>query len=267
MKKSIFLDHIAVAAEQRDESVEDMIRYTASLGFDGADVRWSIKDAVCRDAVMAASKKLHKAGMSVSCVYRYCVLAEGYSETDMREFFRTVQEAGCSQAMIIPGKYKENRELEAAAIVKNLGELCDMAEEYGVTVTTEDFDSQNAVISGIEAANYFLRKVPKLGFTLDTGNFICFGDDPLDAIRTVGNRITHVHLKDRSHTPLTKGDGKAEFAGLYSAPPGEGFLPIRECIEELHNVGYDGFVTVEHFLANDMKDYIRRSADFLRSVF
>ena len=266
MKKSIFLDHIITAAEQCGASVDDMIHYAAALGFDGADVKWSIKESPCREYVLRYAEKLRTSNMSVSCVYRYCLLANGYSEADMRDFFRTVKEAGCTQAMIIPGKYKENRELEAVAIVKSLNELCDMAEEYGVMVTTEDFDSENAVISGIKDANYFLEKVPKLGFTLDTGNFICFGDDPLDAVKVFGNRITHVHLKDRSYTPLTEGDGKAEFTGLYSAPPGEGFLPIRECIKELQSIGYDGFVTAEHFLASDMKEYIRRSADFLNTV-
>lgn len=266
MRKSIFLDHIITAAEQTGESIEQMIDYVADLGFEGADVKWSIKEAPCCEYVLRQSERLRVAGMSVSCVYRYCLLASGYSEADMRDFFRTLQDVNCSQAMIIPGKYKENRELEAAAIVTALGELCDMAEEYGVTVTTEDFDSENAVISGIKDANYFLEKVPKLGFTLDTGNFICFGDDPIDAIKVLGKRITHVHLKDRSYTPLTEGDGKAEFTGLYSAPPGEGFLPIRECIRELKNIGYDGFVTAEHFLAGDMKEYIRRSAEFLNTV-
>ena len=266
MRKSIFLDHIITAAEQCGASVDDMIRYAAALGFDGADVKWSIKESPCREYVIRYSKRLREAGMSVSCVYRYCLLADGYSEPDMRDFFRTVEEAGCTQAMIIPGKYKGDRDVETAAIVTALGELCDMAEEYGVTVTTEDFDSANAVINGIESVDYFLRKVPKLGFTLDTGNFICFGDDPLDAIKVLGNRITHVHLKDRSHMPLTEGDGKAEFTGLYSAPPGEGFLPVRECIKELQSIGYDGFVTAEHFLAKDMKEYIRRSAEFLNTV-
>ena len=143
MKKSIFLDHIITAAEQCGESVDDMIRYAASLGFEGADIKWSIKESPCREYVLRYAEKLRAADMSVSCVYRYCLLANGYSESDMRDFFLALQEVNCSQAMIIPGKYKENRELEAAAIVKNLNELCDMAEEYGVTVTTEDFDSDN----------------------------------------------------------------------------------------------------------------------------
>lgn len=266
MKKSIFLDHILTAAEQCGQSADGMINYAASLGYKGADVRWSVKDSLGGEAVIRSAKDLHRGGMCVSCVYRYCVLSGAYSEADMRDFFKTVAEVGCSQAMIIPGNYKGDRVAELAAIVSRLRELCDMAEEYGVTVTTEDFDNVNAVVSGVSAADYILQRVPKLGFTLDTGNFICFGDDPLDAVKVFGNRITHVHLKDRSYTPITEGDGKAEFAGLYPSPIGEGFLPIRECIKELKNIGYDGFVTAEHFLAEDMKEYIRRSAEFLNTV-
>ncbi len=68
----------------------------------------------------------------------------------------------------------------------------------------------------------------------DIGHLFCVGDDPAEVIRLYPEQVCHVHLEDiganRVHQHLTPGKGAIDFGKVFGA---------------LHDVGYDGRVTVE----------------------
>jgi len=85
---------------------------------------------------------------------------------------------------------------------------------------------------------------PRLGANVDVGHAWCAGDDPAEAIRTLGRRVKHLHLediKDRVHYHLIPGEG------------GEiDFGAIREALDE---IGYTGAAAVELYTYADEPDW------------
>lgn len=77
---------------------------------------------------------------------------------------------------------------------------------------------------------------PRLGVCVDTGWFATHGYDPTAAIRELGARVLHVHLKDVVHA------GKPHETCRY----GEGVVDIRGCVRALETIGYEGAISIEH---------------------
>ncbi len=74
-----------------------------------------------------------------------------------------------------------------------------------------------------------------IGAAVDTGWFGTYGCDAVQALRDVGPRLFHVHLKD----VLAPG-------GHDTCRYGRGCVPIQACVEALQAMGYTGGISVEH---------------------
>lgn len=70
-----------------------------------------------------------------------------------------------------------------------------------------------------------------IGFCPDTAHLEAAGGDPAALIRTYGDRIPYVHLKD--------------YADGDFLPLGQGRQDLPHILDELRRIGYDGWVTVE----------------------
>ena len=74
---------------------------------------------------------------------------------------------------------------------------------------------------------------PVLGANLDLGHAQCAGEDPIEAIEGLRGKIWNVHIEDIKRQKH------------YHLIPGEGDLPISDCIDALHRAEYNGALTVE----------------------
>jgi len=89
-----------------------------------------------------------------------------------------------------------------------------------------------------------------IGLCLDTGHYVYGGGDPVEAVRTYGSRIWHVHAKDVipdvlervRREPLSFAEAIRE--GLF-CPLGEGLVDFPGLIRELGTRGYRGWIVVE----------------------
>ncbi len=102
----------------------------------------------------------------------------------------------------------------------------------------------------LEFASYI--RSPYVGLNFDIGHAFCVRDDPPAAIRRLGasgTKIQHVHLEDialtRVHHHLIPGEGAIDFASTLTA---------------LHEIGYDGWVTIELYTCHDDPDAAARRA-------
>ena len=59
-----------------------------------------------------------------------------------------------------------------------------------------------------------------------------FDETPEYTVDTIGDLIRHVHIKDSVYD-----NNKLKYTMV-----GYGDLPVRECIERLNAIGYDGFI-------------------------
>lgn len=268
MKPSLFYAHILTAADQQRCEVERMLDAVRTLGYCGTDLS---SEQLLKEPKELPSR-LKRVGMEIASVYKFCKFNETFDKEEMTSFLESVAESECRRVMIIPGFFRENsiRELELQSMTEALAETCELAQNYGITVTLEDYDDVLSPCSSLSNLQCFFHAVPQLKFTLDTGNFIFDrAEFPSDVYPAVRDRIVHVHLKDRNKTPLTVGDtaffGEGREA-VYSAPIGAGYIPVKACLSLLHADGYNGFLTVEHFGAADQFDYIKRSAEWLEKT-
>ncbi len=99
-----------------------------------------------------------------------------------------------------------------------------------------------------------------LGVNLDTANLILYGKaNPVDALDVFGSYVRNLHAKDGFYptdpTKLGKevliGQGKVDFPGVF---------------RKLHELGYDGPVTIEQELREGRLEDILHSRDYLQSL-
>jgi len=91
----------------------------------------------------------------------------------------------------------------------------------------------------------------RVGICLDVGHYLVGGGDPVDALRRLGQRVTHVHLKDVDPEVLAamrsgalQGFGRAIRARIFTEL-GAGALDLMGCLRVLAERGYDGWLMVE----------------------
>jgi inosose dehydratase len=91
----------------------------------------------------------------------------------------------------------------------------------------------------------------RVGICLDVGHYLVGGGDPVEALRWLGSRVTHVHLKDVDpdvleslRTGTLVGFGRAIRARVFTEL-GAGALDLLGCLRVLAERDYDGWLMVE----------------------
>lgn len=90
-----------------------------------------------------------------------------------------------------------------------------------------------------------------IGICLDVGHYLVGGGDPVEALNRLGDRVTHVHLKDVDPAVLARmasGEitnfGDAVRARVFTEL-GSGALDLLGCLRALAARAYDGWLMVE----------------------
>jgi sugar phosphate isomerase/epimerase len=152
-----------------------------------------------------------------------------------------------------------------------LSECGRYAAQCGVTMAIE---------TGPEIAPVLHRFVTDagegVGVNLDPANFVMVtGQDPAEAVRLLGKKIVHTHLKDGVMLKKTAAEiiyghfAEAGIEGLNVAdyfletPVGEGHVNWDEYFAALSEIGYDGFLTIERETGSDPKADIVLARDFV----
>ncbi len=108
--------------------------------------------------------------------------------------------------------------------VDQVARLADAARDYGITVTTENYD----YFTSNDFLEIFRRlDRPNVGLHNDTGNWLLLGEDPLEATRKMAPYTFHAHVRDYDLRE-----------GVYtSVPIGQGMVDFPPILDELGRVG------------------------------
>lgn len=270
MQISVFYDHVQEASMQSGLTIPEVLTQVHSFGIDALEC--------CIDAVKNKESSMKSmfdtAGLQVSCLYGTFQLGKNPNQKDAYEFIDSAVKMGCDKVLIIPGFISAN----AISILKKhamkkmaygLHKLCEYAAKKGITITMEDFDDCIAPFSTDDELVWFLRQVPFLRCTFDTGNFIYQDINELLAFSKLEDSIIHVHCKDRALTGVSEEIPKITVSGnkLYTASVGSGCIHMKEIFYKLNAIGYDNTLAIEHFGAPDQLTYMKQSAAWIRSNY
>jgi sugar phosphate isomerase/epimerase len=116
------------------------------------------------------------------------------------------------------------REGRMRLAVEQIGRLADAAAEYGIAVTTENYD----YFTSADFLEIFRRvDRPNVGLHNDTGNWLLLGEDPLAATRAMAPYTFHAHVRDYI----------LEDGVFTSVPIGQGLVDFPSILDELARIG------------------------------
>jgi sugar phosphate isomerase/epimerase len=142
-----------------------------------------------------------------------------------------------------------------AKLLERLAFVAGALTNDGITLAME---------TGQEGASellQFLNDLParNLAVNFDPANMILYGSgDPIQAVRTLGRHIRHVHLKDAvpSEKPMLEWGTQT--------PLGQGAVDFEEFFVALHDVGYHGPLVIEQESRRKREEDIRASIEYLK---
>lgn len=223
----------------KEMSDAEKLALARSCGFEGIEA-YPMED-------LAAAKRLGDAARTVGVpIHSICyggwrapfsapdsaVIEEGLD--GMENALRTAHALGADAVLLVPAVVNEKvRYIEAwERSQEHIPKLFPLAEELGVVIAVENVWN-NFLLSPLEFARYVdAFESPWLRAYFDVGNVVAFGW-PQDWIRTLGQRICKIHLKDfkregRQWVNLREGDVN--------------WIEVRRALDE---VGYTGYMTTE----------------------
>ena len=161
-----------------------------------------------------------------------------YSEILDEELVRMSRAAKLAQlfgagSLVVGGGARRSsgtRPEDYQALGSALDQVCDIAEAHGLVACYHPH-----LTTIVESPDELDRLMPltRMAFCPDTGHLAAGGGDPAALIRSYGNRLQHVHLKDVRLEPL-------EFV-----PLGQGSIDFSDVLAAVHESGYDGWLMVE----------------------
>ena len=153
-----------------------------------------------------------------------------------------------------------------------LTECGKYASAHGVTLAIETGPEMADVL-----CDFVTAAGDGVGVNLDPANFVMVtGQDPAAAVRLLGKKIVHTHLKDGKMLKKTDpaviynyfAEGGIEALNIadffIETPVGEGDVNWADYISALREIGYDGYLTIERETGADPIADIKKAADFVR---
>lgn len=253
MKISVFYHHILEAANQEHCTEEEILKKIKAAGITAIELD--------RDGISDTDKLceiLKTYGFSVSNIYGFYDFSKTEDLEKCEKHIKLAKDVKADKIMIVPGFYSEVDEMlrtvELKKMIEGTKKLCEIAEENAIRATIEDFDDDKSPLCSLVGMTDFLKQIPSLYVTLDTGNFIISGEDELMAFETLKSRIIHVHCKDRAYE---------ENGSMCASTVGGGFIKMSEIFTGLVKMNYSGILTIEHFGAENYLEFMLKSAEWI----
>lgn len=158
-------------------------------------------------------------------------------------------------------------DLQLPILAENARKITEYAATQGIQTCTEnhgyiaqDSDRLERLFNAVAHDNY--------GLLVDIGNFLCVDEDPIHAVSRVAPYAFHVHIKDMRIRNTSVGSMMMTRGGNYlkGTVVGEGDVPVKQCLQILKRIGYEGYVSLEYEGAEDCIAGITRSLTNIRQM-
>jgi hexulose-6-phosphate isomerase len=260
MKKAVYVSMLP-----KELGYRDRFQMALDVGFEGIEIG-TITDAAVAAEIKNASAET---GLKIHSVMNADHWKFPLSSADpevvaksvagMEASLRNAELWGADSVLLVPAVLDPETSYQDAwtrsqRVIKE--RILPLAQELKVVVGIEEVWNK-FLLSPLEMARYVDDfDSPYVQAYLDVGNMLFYGY-PQDWARTLGPRISRVHIKDFK---LDRSNGKFEWTNI-----GEGDVDWPEVRKALGEVGYDGWVTTE-IRGGDaayLKDVVARFDRFL----
>lgn len=168
-----------------------------------------------------------------------------YPAEHLKEYLKTAQEAGaktvravlshilCGDRRNFAGGWDAHRD----ALAKRLQEVIPYAEDLGVCLAVENHQDATSddLLWLAEQVNYS----PAFGVTLDAGNPLAVGEEPIAYTQAIASIIRHIHLKDYKVYRAFEG------YRLVRCSAGQGAIPFPEMLAIVAKNGHNVLPAIE----------------------
>ena len=232
----------------KNPDIKELCQFTRKLGLDGID--WVTTYGVAPQKVRKITDDY---GLKTVC-YTFFTDINFSEEKDRQPGLDKIKEGieaalilGTDKIMLpIGGKEGLSRDESRRNVIAGLKDAVKLGKEAGITVTVEHFpDCRGPFIISADI-NEAIREVPDLRITLDNGNVLTGGEDPVQGFLNSKDSIVHAHFKD--WTLAAEGEGKKGLDGRYysAALIGEGVVDHRAVLKVMQDAGYKGYINLEY---------------------
>ena len=259
------------------EDMEEKFRSVKEQGFDNCQIQSWDPASWTTDNQQELKRLAKEYGITISSFW--C----GWEGPIVWDFYEGQKTLG-----LVPPEYREMR-------IKNLCDGADFAKGLGVQdvvthmgyIPENPYDPQyEPFCDAVRIVAQYLKKngqyllfeagqetpvtmmrcfetvdMDNLGVNLDTANVILYGKaNPVDALDVFGKYVRHLHAKDGFYP--VNGHDLGEETRI-----GDGKVDFRGVISKLHELNYDGYITIEREIEGKQQiEDIRHAKEFLQSL-
>ena len=229
------------------------VRAAAAAGFDYLEI-WAAKlREFLKTHSVADLKTLFKEGgvkpLSINSIEHVTFrdpAAYAQIRTECEELSSIAAAIACPYIVLVPGKLPPGGLSSYEVIEKSvevLRELASIGERHGVGLAFEFLGQADCSVQTLELADEIVVKVNRrnIGLVIDSFHFYT-GGSTIRMIEALDHkRLFIFHINDAESRP------RDQLTDAHRLLPGLGVLPLKEIIEALRQIGYDGAASVEIF--------------------
>jgi sugar phosphate isomerase/epimerase len=218
--------------------METAFRCLALSGYDGIEI--SAIDGMSEHLVLDRWQELVTPIRRLAETYGLKLLAMEQPACDAAKMEKALQAAGELGIPIVNcgpgGKSGDDESLRQS--IDELGRLSGLAERYGVTLCVKAHVGQSVYNTPTTLQVMKAISSPAFGIDMDPSHIYRAGENPVEAIAAVIQRVKHVHIRDCKGRQ--QGPGKPE-----DQANGRGDIDLVGYIRVLHEHGYSGPLDLE----------------------
>lgn len=266
VKIAAFYENIHDGARAEGQSVEEAL---ASLRAEGMERLYLSADSWKRDGKELAGI-LRRQGIGLEGMHCFCDFPARPDTGEYRELIDLAADLGAGHLLFIPGMLSTGNTLkDFQHMLEGMRRAVEYGQSRNMPILMEDYDGLLAPYNCVAGLQAFMRQAEGLECAFDTGNFVMFREDELEAFDLFAPRIRTVHLKDRCLSPRHPGDvplRRADGTEVYCCAVGSGEIRIAGILDRLREMRYPGSVIAELYCVDPdwILEDLRRSIRWLR---
>lgn len=265
------------ATTMRASLVED-IRAASAAGFAALEI-WAAKMETYLETHSPAELRRLLADhgiqpVSINSIEHITFRGSEYSQLAAQcERYSEIAEAiGCGKLVVVPSPTPPGADWHAIKqeSIRVLRDMAAIAKAQGVDLAFEFLGQPDCSVPTLDKCWEIVRETdhPNVGLVLDIFHFFA-GGSSMDSILDVDpEKILIFHINDAEALP------PSQLTDAHRLLPGEGVIPLREILQRLSSIGFDGLCSIELFRPaywerdpeELARDAFRKTADLLRGA-